>query len=107
MDIGANGAADVETLKLGEECVTYGSDSTPFELPFFPLMAKKLQLKFFIVYNLSNEDRAKAITTLNDLLSQGKLIHYIAARFPLEEIAKAHELVESGKAVGNVVVGLS
>ena len=104
MDIGANGAADVEMLKLGGECITYGSASTPFELPFFPLIAKNLQLKFFIVYNLSNEDRAKAITTLNDLLSQGKLIHNIAARFSLGEVSQAHELVESGKAVGNVVL---
>lgn len=104
MDIGANGAANVEMLKLGGECVTYGSGSTPFELPFFPLIAKNLQLKFFIVYNLSLDDRNRAIATLNGLLSKDKLIHNIAARLPLNEIAKAHELVESGKAVGNVVL---
>lgn len=104
MDIGANGTADVEMLKLGGECVAYGSGSTPFELPFFPLIAKNLQLKFFIVYNLSKADREKAISTLNDLLKQDKLIHNIAAKFELNEIAKAHELVESGKAIGNVVV---
>lgn len=104
MDIGANGTADAEMLKLGGECVAYGSGSTPFELPFFPLIAKNLQLKFFIVYNLSKADREKAISTLNDLLKQDKLIHNIAAKFELNEIAKAHELVESGKAIGNVVV---
>lgn len=106
MDIGANGTADVEMLKLGGEFVAYGSGSTPFELPFFPLIAKNLQLKFFIVYNLSKADREKAISTLNDLLKQDKLIHNIAAKFELNEIAKAHELVESGKAIGNVVISL-
>jgi NADPH:quinone reductase-like Zn-dependent oxidoreductase len=30
----------------------------------------------------------------------------IAARFPLADIAKAHEAVESGKTTGNVVVAL-
>ena len=106
MDIGANGAADAEMLKLGGACVTYGSGSTPFQLNFFPLIAKNLQFKFFIVYNLTAEDRARATSTLTDLLTKGKLIHNIAARMPLADIAKAHELVESGKAIGNVVVGL-
>ena len=42
---------------------------------------------------------------LNALLRADKL-HNIAARLPLEHIVDAHEMVESGRAVGNVVVSL-
>jgi NADPH2:quinone reductase len=38
------------------------------------------------------------------MLARGELKHQIAATLPLAECAKAHQLVESGKAVGNVVL---
>ncbi|MBS0394093.1 MAG: NADPH:quinone reductase, partial [Proteobacteria bacterium] len=60
LDFAANAAADLEMLRPGGECVVYGSSATPLQVPFFPLIAKNLQLKFFIVYHLSREDRARA-----------------------------------------------
>jgi NADPH:quinone reductase-like Zn-dependent oxidoreductase len=38
------------------------------------------------------------------MLSRNELNHMIAARFTLADIVAAHELVESGQAIGNVVV---
>ena len=38
------------------------------------------------------------------MLARGELKHRLAERLPLAECAKAHQLVESGKAVGNVVL---
>lgn len=104
VDIGANAAADVELLAPGGECVVYGSGRSPFELTFFPWIAKNLQLKFFIVYHLSPADRARAEALLVRMLARGELEHAIAARLPLAEIAAAHELVERGAATGNVVL---
>ena len=104
LDLGANGEADLEMLRTGGECVAYGSSASPLQLPWYPLIAKNLQLKFFIVYNLADEDRSRAIATLTRMLARGSLQHNVAARVPLADIAAAHELVESGKAVGNVVV---
>ena len=104
LDMAVNGAADLEMLAPNGECVVYGSSGTPLQLPFFPLIAKNVQLKCFIVYNLRPEDRERANATLTRMLSRGTLQHNIAARLPLDDIASAHELVESGKAVGNVVV---
>ena len=60
LDLGVNAAADLEMLRPGGECVAYGSSATPLQLPFFPLIAKNLQLKFFIVYHLPAHDRAIA-----------------------------------------------
>ena len=39
-------------------------------------------------------------------MAAGKLIHNIGARIPLDHIADAHEMIENGQAVGNVVVSL-
>ena len=40
------------------------------------------------------------------LLDRGVLQHRIAQRAPLAQIVQAHELVETGKAIGNVVIEL-
>lgn len=104
MDLAANADADLQVLRTGGECVTYGSGASPLQLPFFPLIAKNLQLKFFIVYHLAPADRARAEATLARLLQRGVLQHNVAARLPLAEIARAHELVERGAAGGNVVL---
>jgi NADPH2:quinone reductase len=106
MDLAANGALNLEVLRTGGECVAYGSGPTPLALPFLPLIAKNLQLKFFMVYHLSDADRARAQATLQRLLSRGELMHNIAERLPLARIAYAHEIVEQGRAVGNVVLAI-
>jgi NADPH2:quinone reductase len=106
MDLAANGALDLELLRPGGECVAYGSGPKPLELPFLPLIAKNLQLKFFMVYHLSDADRARGQATLQRMLARGELVHNIAERLPLERIAEAHELVEQGRALGNVVLAI-
>lgn len=105
LDMAANAGADLEMLRTGGECVVYGS-STQLQFPFYPLIAKNLQLKFFIVYNLAAADRELAVATLTRMLARGVLQHNIAARLPLEQVVRAHELVESGEAVGNVVLSV-
>ena len=62
--------------------------------------------RFFIVYNQPPEMRCRGTNEVNAWLREGKLIHSVAARFPLSEIVAAHEAVESGKIDGNVVVKL-
>ena len=104
VDVAANGVLDTDVLREGGEAVVYGSGAGNFSLPFFPLIAKNLSLHFFIVYHLSDDDRARAEATLARLLEEGRLVHNIAQRLPLSQIVQAHELVESGTAVGNVVL---
>jgi NADPH2:quinone reductase len=104
VDIAANAAIDVACLRAGGEVVVYGSGAVKFELEFFPLIAKNVELRFFIVYNLDLEQRARAINSLRKLLEKGAVRHNIAHRLPLEDIAKAHRLVGEGTAGGNVVL---
>ena len=106
VDLGVNGQADLDMLRPGGECVAYGSSASPLQLPFYPLIAKNLQLKCFIVYHLAPADRECAVATLTSMLAHGRLQHNIAARLPLGDIATAHEMVERGAAIGNVVLNV-
>ena len=41
---------------------------------------------------------------MDALLAEGRLQHNVAARFPLADIAAAHEAQESGRVTGNIVI---
>lgn len=104
VDFGANVAVSLASVKDEGEIVVYGSGKPEITVPFFPALVKSVRLRFFIVYNLSADDRAAALAQLTAWLEQGRLQHVIASRFPLESIVEAHEQVESGRAIGNVVL---
>jgi len=104
VDLAANAATDLAVLRQEADIVVYGSGAAEAAIPFFPAIARHARLRFFIVYNLNPEDRARAIADLTRLLATNSLQHNIAARLPLARIAEAHELVEGGRMVGNVVL---
>lgn len=106
VDVAANSTLDLDVIRPGGDCVVYGSGKGEFTLPFFPLIAKNVTMRFFIVYNLDEADRERALAMLTGFLQRGVLQHLIAQRLPLAQIVQAHELVESGLAVGNVVISL-
>lgn len=85
----------------------YGSN-VPGEVPvpFRTLLFGSLNLRFFVVYDLQPADRQRALEGLTALLAGGKLSHTIGARYPLSDIAAAHEAVEQGAVIGNVVLTL-
>jgi NADPH2:quinone reductase len=106
VDIAANAALDLQVLRRGGDCVVYGSGAGEFKLPFFPLISNNIGLQFFIVYHLNDNERGNAVRTLEDLIAQGGVQHAIAERVPLADIALAHEMVEQGRAIGNVVLAI-
>jgi NADPH:quinone reductase len=104
VDIAGNAKLNTALTRRGGEWVVYGTNATPFQLDFGPLIANNLRLTFFMVYHLEPEDRLAAIEQLHAWLGGGKLQHNIAMRLELQDIARAHEIVESGTATGNVVI---
>lgn len=104
VDFAANVATDFAAVRPEGDIVVYGSGAAEVPVPFFPAIVKNVRLRFFIVYNLNAEDRAHAVADLTQLLAANKLTHNIAARLPLSRIAEAHELVERGRVIGNVVL---
>ena len=88
--------------------VSYGSNAYgDIGVPYRALLWNSFNLHFFLVYDLAAQDRRAAVEGLGRLAAEGKLSHTIGARFGLDEIAAAHEAVESGKLIGNVVVDVS
>ena len=106
VDVAANAGIDFALLAPGGEIVVYGSGQPEIALPFVPAIVKNVRVQFFIVYHLAPADRAQATSALTRWLELGVLVHAIAQRLPLARIVEAHERVESGAAVGNVVVDL-
>lgn len=106
LDLAANLKTDMAALRRDGEITAYGSGLPEIPVPFFPALLKNLRLQFFIVYNLSDADRKSGLAEVTALLNQDRLKHNVDGRLPLARIAEAHELVESGKAIGNVVIDM-
>jgi len=106
VDFAANATLDFDLLAKEGEVVVYGSGQPEVTVPFVPGILKNISVHFFIVYHLTREDRTRAEEGLASLLAGSRLRHNIHARIPLDRIAEAHALVEGGRAIGNVIVGL-
>lgn len=107
VDLAANVTTDIEVLHPDGEVIAYGSGAGEIPVPFSSAIRKGVHIYFFIVYNLSSEIRERAIADLSMLMKRNQLKHNIAARLPLVQIAEAHELVEQGRVIGNVIIEVS
>jgi NADPH2:quinone reductase len=105
VEFGGNLAVSQTVLAPGGVIVAYGSMAQPApQLPFYPLMFNNTTLRMMLVYMLTAEERASVIGRLTSALEAKALHHAVAARFALDETAKAHEAVESGALIGNAVI---
>jgi NADPH2:quinone reductase len=107
LDLAANLKTDLAAIRRDGEITVYGSGLPEIPVPFFPALLKNVRLQFFIVYNLSDADRKSGLVGVTALLNQDRLKHNLAECLPLARIAEAHELVESGKALGNVIIDVA
>jgi NADPH:quinone reductase len=108
VDLGANLSSDLQILKPGGIIASYASMAVPEPaLPFYALMGKNAVLRLVLVYSMGAEAIAAACTDITRWLESGERAHQIAARFPLNELAAAHEAVEAGDKIGCVVVDLA
>ncbi len=95
------------SLKNHGTLVCFGSNiAGEMPITFRPLLWGSITLKFFLVYDLTPEQRVRCLDELNALLQKNALQHTIAATYPLKDIARAHEAVEQGQLIGNVVIAL-
>lgn len=107
VDFGANLAGDIAMLKPNGVIAAYSSSSEPKPvLPYYDLAFKGARIHFVQGFNLPAEARRQGVEDLNRLVESGQLTVAVGAIRPLEEIVRAHNLVEAGKTVGNVVLKL-
>ncbi|MGG5810850.1 NADPH:quinone reductase [Falsiroseomonas sp. CW058] len=104
VDLAANGALLPQVIAPGGTCACYGSGRAEVALPFFPMILSGAAVRFFIVYELPPAARAAAEAQLTAWMEAGKLLHAIGRVLPLAECAAAHDLVQRGEVMGNVVL---
>ena len=86
---------------------TYESGNAPkVEIPFYELLYKNATLRTVLVYAMSGEAHAAAARDINQAITDGALQHLIAARYPLQETAAAHDAVASSNLIGKVVINI-
>jgi NADPH2:quinone reductase len=85
--------------------ICYGSNAmSQVALTFRTWLFLSVTLKLFLVYDLTPTQRNEALTGLSQALQQGTWQHVVGERFALDQVAQAHEAVEQGRSLGNVVV---
>ncbi len=103
MDLAANAKLLPAVLRPKGSVIIYGTGGEA-TLPAFFCLTNTIRLQFFLVYQLDERERERAVVAINRLLQQGRLQNRIAKpTYPLADIAAAHETVERGT-IGNVIV---
>ena len=105
LDLTANARLLPAVLRPRGTVVVYGTRAEA-QIPAQWLLVNAVALKFIFVYELSPEEREAAVGTITRMLAEKRLVNNVALTFPLDDIVAAHEAVEQGKAMGNVVVTL-
>jgi NADPH2:quinone reductase len=104
LDFATNAKLLPDVLRPRGTVVVYGTSSSASEVPWSFLVVNAITLKFIYVYEITSAERCRAITDITRLLEAKVLSHNIAHTFALDDIVAAHEAVEQGKAIGNVVI---
>jgi NADPH2:quinone reductase len=106
VDLSANLPLLPQVLTPDGICIAYGSGEREVKVDFGAMLLLGGAIRFFIVYELAAGPRAECEALLARFLAEGGLRHQIAATMPLAECAAAHDLVQSGAVMGNVVLSL-
>jgi len=105
VDFGANAAIDAAALKKGGTIASYSSPSAPMpSIPYYPLQFTAGTLRFVPIFLISETHRQRGLADINYALSLDLLRPTIAQVLDFSNIAAAHEMVESGGTIGNVVL---
>ena len=107
VEFGGNLETSLAVVKENGVIAAYASMGAPTPtLPFYPLMFKAVTLRLVLVYILTPEARRRSIANLTAVVQAGALTHPVAGKFPLDDIARAHEAVEAGNKLGQVLVSI-
>lgn len=104
-EFGVNLPFVLPAIKTSATIATYASmvDKNP-SIPFYQLMYQDITVRLVIVYAMPDQAKEDAVQDITRLLKGNHLIHRVAATYPLEDIASAHEHIETGTVRGCVIV---
>lgn len=105
VEFGKNAETNTRIISERGTIAAFGSakDMTPV-LPFYPLMFKAVTIDLVLVYILSDAERRSTLANLTDLLDRNALSFQISDILPLEDCAKAHDMIAGGHRAGSVLL---
>jgi NADPH:quinone reductase len=101
--LGANLALDLAVARPLTTIVTYAAEAANPELPVRACMSANVNLKFVLLYGVPATALDQAAADMTAALAAGDLDGLPVHKFPLADIAAAHEAAEGG-VVGKVIV---
>jgi NADPH2:quinone reductase len=104
LNISENGRMYAQILAQGGTVVVYGTNEVMASFVAQDFYVKWASLRGFLIYTINDTQRHEGVAALNKMLTEGKLKTTIAKRFSLDDIIEAHEMVESARHIGNVVL---
>jgi NADPH2:quinone reductase len=106
VDFAANAKLAPAVLRERGTIVIYGTGAPQSGIPGMFFLRNAIALKFIYVYELNAVERAAALGAITRALAAGSLTTLFGQTFPLADVAGAHEAVEQGKILGNVVIDI-
>jgi NADPH:quinone reductase len=103
--IGANLQLDLAVVRRPDgRIVTYAAEPADPVLPVRACMTANVLLRFVLLYGVPPEALGQAAQDVSAAVADGALTELPVTRFPLDEIAAAHDAVEGGAIVGKCLV---
>ncbi len=102
----ANIKTDMEVLAQGGSIATYATNAPTPEIPFWELVFVNARIFFVGSDDVPSDAKIEAARAINQALEVGWRGLDIAEVVPLDQIARAHELVERPSKPGRVIVAI-
>lgn len=107
MDFSGNAKLMPSILRPRGTIVVYGNSNPDATIPSQFFLTSAIAIRYIFVYELTQAERDAAVAAINRMLESKTLLNNVALTLPLKDIVAAHEAVEQGKTLGNVVVAMS
>ncbi|TKA04644.1 NADPH:quinone reductase [Actinacidiphila oryziradicis] len=96
VSLSANADLDNAVTALGAVVAAYGTSAKRTELPFWPLLFNNVTLRLLGSDDFPAESKRQAARDLTSAAAVGALTVDIGDRYPLQNIAEAHDRVDAG-----------
>jgi NADPH:quinone reductase len=100
----ANAEFDASVIAQGGVIAAYATGNPEPQIPFWPLLFENVTIRLLGSDDFPRDSVRQAVADIVACIEEGRLLTQIGGRFPLEEIAAAHEAVEHPSRRGRVVL---
>ncbi len=102
----ANADFDAEVVAQGAVIAAYSSPADRPVLPFWPLLFANVSLRLLGSDDFPTEAKRQAARDITAAAANGQLQVTVAPPYSLDDIATAHQAVESGSHKGRILVSI-